>query len=159
MRSPGFKGLKPSSAIATRAARAASKKKNSKCEKLLKQILRRKGMRFSEGSKLTGKPDIVFPLYRVAIFCDGDFWHGRNLPERLKRLSNGHNSQYWVSKISTNVLRDRSVTRRLRRGGWTVLRYWESDILKRGDLIASRIERKLTRRMQRNQPSSKASFL
>jgi DNA mismatch endonuclease (patch repair protein) len=79
---------------------------------------------------LPGKPDIVFPRQRAAIFCDGDFWHGRNLEMRLARLVRGHNAPYWVDKIRTNVARDRLNTARLEEAGWRVLRLWETDILR-----------------------------
>jgi DNA mismatch endonuclease, patch repair protein len=76
---------------------------------------------------LPGKPDIVLRKQRIAIFCDGDFWHGRDLDERLRRLEAGHNSAYWVAKIRRNVERDRANDASLRAAGWMVLRFWESE--------------------------------
>jgi DNA mismatch endonuclease (patch repair protein) len=77
---------------------------------------------------LPGKPDIVIGKAKVAIFCDGDFWHGRNLKARLRKLGTGHNASYWVSKIQSNVKRDRKYKKSLQRDGWLVFRVWESDI-------------------------------
>ena len=79
---------------------------------------------------LPGRPDLVFPTHLVVIFCDGDFWHGRNLEDRLTKLGRGHNSVYWVEKVRRNVDRDRAQTRMLQQAGWTVLRFWETDVLR-----------------------------
>jgi DNA mismatch endonuclease (patch repair protein) len=87
----------------------------------------------------------VFPKARVAIFCDGDFWHGRDLPERLMRLSRGHNAIYWVSKVRRNVDRDRRQTFALEAAGWAVLRFWETNILRRPDDAADRVVAALQR--------------
>ena len=92
-----------------------------------------------DDDRLAGRPDVVFSVARVVVFCDGDFWHGRDLEARIGRLSGGHNAPYWVGKISGNVARDRKRNEELAAAGWTVLRFWESDILKNADEIASRI--------------------
>jgi DNA mismatch endonuclease (patch repair protein) len=65
---------------------------------------------------------------RVVIFCDGDFWHGRDIEERERRLAAGHNAAYWVAKIRANVARDKRHTAELEAQGWRVLRLWETDI-------------------------------
>lgn len=81
--------------------------------------------------KLPGKPDIVFTKYKVAIFCDGDFWHGNNWfirgKKSLKQELNGY-SEYWKNKILKNIERDDTDDKVLRAMGWTVIRIWESDI-------------------------------
>lgn len=74
------------------------------------------------------------------MFCDGDFWHGRDLDERLSRLRDGHNASYWVAKISTNVVRDRRVTSGLEEAGWLVLRFWEGDLRRSPAEIASQVK-------------------
>ena len=79
-------------------------------------------------ASLPGRPDLAVPAARLAVFCDGDFWHGRHLRRRLRKLAAGHNATYWVSKLRANVERDRKVNRLLRESGWTVLRFWESDL-------------------------------
>jgi G:T-mismatch repair DNA endonuclease (very short patch repair protein) len=63
------------------------------------------------------------------VFCDGDFWHGRDWLQRRRRLAKGSNAPYWLDKIATNRMRDRRVNRQIRRRGWTVVRIWETDIL------------------------------
>jgi len=78
---------------------------------------------------LPGKPDVVFPRARLAVFCDGDFWHGRDWESRLEKLQRGSNSTYWVAKIQANIERDLRHGQALRQLGWQVLRLWEKDIL------------------------------
>jgi DNA mismatch endonuclease, patch repair protein len=78
---------------------------------------------------LPGKPDIVFKRDRVAVFIDGDFWHGRNWVELKKKLGSRANSEYWIPKIRYNRNRDHEQTLALESAGWTVVRLWESDIL------------------------------
>lgn len=82
---------------------------------------------------------MVFRQARVAVFCDGDYWHGRDLEKRLAKLASGNNATYWVAKIESNVERDRRVTASLNDDGWLVLRYWETDIHKDVGGIASEI--------------------
>jgi DNA mismatch endonuclease (patch repair protein) len=88
---------------------------------------------------LPGKPDVVFARVRVAVFCDGDFWHGRRWRVRREKLSRGANGAYWVAKIEANIKRDRRNRRALRRLGWRVLRVWESEILRNPGEVAERV--------------------
>ena len=81
----------------------------------------------------------MFRRDRVAVFCDGDFWHGRDLSARLAKLAAGHNAPYWVAKIESNVARDRRNDAALRADGWLVLRYWESQVLRDAEEIAQSI--------------------
>lgn len=87
-------------------------------------------------ANVAGRPDVVFSRERVAVFCDGDFWHGRNLETRIAKLEKGHNAPYWIEKICGNVARDRRVTLQLETEGWTVLRFWETDVKKDASSIA-----------------------
>jgi DNA mismatch endonuclease (patch repair protein) len=123
-----FKGLSSSSAAAS-AVGKANQRTNTTPELLLKRALRARGVSGDRGSdKLPGKPDIVLNSRRIAIFVDGDFWHGRHWAKRKRRLAVGSNADYWVSKISRNKQRDRQVNAALRSIGWRVVRLWESDI-------------------------------
>ena len=127
---PSYKGLRPSSRQASTAARGSSKKRDTQCELVLRRALWRLGLRYRIAvPDLPGRPDIVFRAAKIAIFCDGDFWHGRNLEARVAKLSAGHNAPYWVAKIQRNVARDRAHDETLHRQGWTVLHLWETDIL------------------------------
>lgn len=72
----------------------------------------------------------MFVRERLAVFCDGDFWHGRNLDTRLRKLAGGHNAAYWVKKVRSNVERDERTSNALAESGWRVLRLWETDIIR-----------------------------
>lgn len=143
-----YKGLRAASERASRAARGASKKSNTKCEIVLRRALWARGLRYRiVRPDLTGKPDVIFMQAKVVVFCDGDFWHGRDLEKRLARLAEGHNPGYWLAKIQGNVARDRRLDEALRSDGWIVLRFWETDILKDAGSIADRIAGVVKERM------------
>lgn len=126
---PSYKGLRPASVRASVAARGSSRKTDTRCEVMLRQALWAAGCRYRKNAKdLPGRPDVIFPGSRVAVFCDGDFWHGRDWESRRQKLSRGTNSEYWLAKIQRNMERDRQNTQRLQEMGWTVLRFWESQI-------------------------------
>jgi DNA mismatch endonuclease, patch repair protein len=72
-----------------------------------------------------GTPDVVFVKYKLAIFLDSDFWHGRNYDKMAPRMNS-----FWRGKIERNMERDRQVNRQLRREGWTVLRFGEKEVKK-----------------------------
>jgi DNA mismatch endonuclease (patch repair protein) len=125
-----FRNLKSASAKASAAARGASKKGDTLPELLLRRALWRLGYRYRTNvAGLPGRPDIVFVRKKIAIFCDGDFWHGKDWSTRKKKLRRGHNSEYWIGKIGRNMRRDIQNQTELENLGWRVLRYWESDIL------------------------------
>lgn len=139
---PRFTGLKPASAKASRIAAATSNKRGTACERKLQRSVRKLGLRFrTHVSALPGCPDLVFNRARMAVFVDGDFWHGRNLAHQIAKLSTGHNGGYWVRKIRSNVARDRRVRRELRALGWRVVRLWETDIHAEPDRAAARVAR------------------
>ena len=126
---PSYAGFKPASATAIYVHSRGAKKTDTHCEQQLRGALFRLGLRFRKNVKtLPGVPDIVFPRHKLVVFCDGDFWHGKDWKKRKQRLANGTNSAYWVKKIDTNMARDRRHDALLRREGWTVLRVWESEI-------------------------------
>jgi DNA mismatch endonuclease (patch repair protein) len=121
-------------------AAASSRKEDTRCERLLRSALWRLGLRFHKNvASLAGKPDAVFARAKVAVFCDGDFWHGRNWEKRVARLKQGTNADYWTAKIAKNIERDHIYTQQLTEEGWKVLRFWERDILRDPDGIAVQI--------------------
>lgn len=141
---PRYSGFKPASAATSRAKRA-NRSQNTKAEMLLRKELWRAGLRYRlHASDLPGKPDIVFRRARVVVFCDGDFWHGRRWARQRKKLAAGVNAQYWLPKIAANVARDRRNNRMLREQGWTVVRLWETEILRTPAEAAASIIRILT---------------
>lgn len=84
-----------------------------------------KGIRYRKNIKvLSCRPDIVITKYKIAIFCDGDFWHGHYQDGSQTKV----NTKFWIDKIARNKERDLENDITLRDAGWTVLRFWESDI-------------------------------
>ncbi len=107
------------------------KNKDSKIEQVLRKALWEKGFRYRKNySKLPGKPDIVLTKYRIAIFCDSEFFHGKNFEDLKTQLIKSKNPDFWIRKIQRNIERDEEVNRLLRSMDWTVLRFWGKDILK-----------------------------
>lgn len=100
------------------------KGKDTSLELLVRSELHKRGMRFRKHVKeLPGKPDIVFTKAKVAIFIDGDFWHGFRFPSWEHKVSD-----FWKTKISKNRARDRKNFRTLRAMGWQVIRLWQHDV-------------------------------
>lgn len=144
---PSYKGRRSSSERATAAARGSSKKTDTRCELLLRRALWTAGFRYRKNvASLPGRPDIVFPGAKVAVFSDGDFWHGKDWEARRQKLKEGANSDYWVAQIQRNIDRDRANTERLREMGWTVLRVWESEIQQDLPAIVRRVAHLLLER-------------
>lgn len=105
---------------------------DTKPEIALRKALWVHGIRYRKNwNHLIGRPDMVLTRWHIAIFVDGDFWHG-NPTYRSKHVKT--NSAFWQAKIEGNIKRDREVTEALTEQGWIVLRFWESDIKK--DLAA-----------------------
>ena len=88
-----------------------------------------------------GKPDITFPVRKIAVFCDGDYWHGFNW--KVKKYEIKSNREFWYNKIEKTMQRDRLVTKTLRSQGWTVLRFWGHEIKKSSAQCALIIAEKL----------------
>lgn len=117
------------------------KSKNTKIEVKLCKALWNKGYRYRKNYKeLIGKPDIVLTKYKIAIFCDSEFFHGKDWRKQSLRLKNSNNSDYWIKKISNNIERDLEVDKELAYLGWTVIRFWGKDILKNADECVNVIE-------------------
>ena len=141
---PSYKGFVPASEAASRTKRA-NRKTDTAHEVLLRRELWRLGLRYRKYvANLPGHPDLVFRRARVLVFCDGDFWHGRDWPALRAKLLLRHNAGYWVAKIARNRERDRQHTALLKRQGWLVLRFWETDI-KKDPAAAARVVRDAVR--------------
>jgi DNA mismatch endonuclease Vsr len=126
------------------------KNKGSRMEQLMEAALRRVGLHPAKHPKMFGRPDFVFGPAMVAIFCDSHFWHGYNW--RVKRKEIRSNRSFWIQKIVQNMRRDRVVTSYLRKQGWTVLRFWEHQILQFPDRCTARIREALKAQASKNQP-------
>ncbi|MCI8924707.1 MAG: very short patch repair endonuclease [Lachnospiraceae bacterium] len=114
---------------------------NTNIEVKLRKALWEKGYRYRKNVKeLPGKPDIVLTKYRIAIFCDSEFWHGKDWEVLRPKLEKGSNPDFWVNKIERNRQRDSRINKELLFLGWTVIRFWGTDILKKTDECIEVIE-------------------
>lgn len=101
--------------------------KNTKPELRFRQELWKKGVRYRVNSRqLPGRPDVSIKKYRLAIFIDGEFWHGYNWDERKNSIKS--NREFWIPKIERNMQRDREVNHSLYEMGYTVFRFWSMEI-------------------------------
>lgn len=117
------------------------KGKNTSIELCLRKALWNKGIRYRKNyKKLSGKPDIAITKYKIAVFCDSEFFHGKDWEVLKPRLEAGNNAEYWVPKISRNRERDEEVNKELLFLGWTVIRFWGKEIKKNTDECIKVIE-------------------
>ena len=115
--------------------------KDTKPEETVRKYLFSQGFRYRKNvANLPGKPDIVLTKYKIAIFCDGEFFHGKDWEVLKPRLEKGNNSEYWLAKISRNRERDDEINKKLLFMGWTVIRFWGKDIKKNTDECVQVIE-------------------
>ncbi len=107
------------------------KSSNTVIELMLRKALWKKGYRYRKNVRnLPGKPDIVIGKYKIAIFCDGEFFHGKDWDNLKIKLKNSDNGEFWIKKISRNIEHDNEVNKALTCLGFTVLRFWGKDIKK-----------------------------
>jgi DNA mismatch endonuclease (patch repair protein) len=126
---------------------SAVRGRDTRPEIALRRALHAKGLRFRvQYRSVRGRPDVAFPTRRIAVFVDGDFWHGnawrlrgdRSLKSQFARW---RNTDFWLAKIRSNIARDHKVTRELTCAGWTVIRFWESDVVKDLNACVSKVLR------------------
>ena len=112
--------------------------KNTKPELAFRKALYAAGYRYRiDYKKLIGKPDILLKKYKTAIFIDGEYWHGHNWQERKPKVKT--NREFWIAKIERNMQRDREVNSELERLGYTVFRFWETEIKKELDSCLQKV--------------------
>jgi DNA mismatch endonuclease (patch repair protein) len=98
-------------------------------EVLLRKALWHEGIRYRKNIKtLPGKPDIAITKYKIAIFCDGELWHGKDWENKKQKIKT--NRDYWIKKIERNMERDIENEKKLENMGWTVIRFWGKEIKK-----------------------------
>ncbi|HEY8559458.1 MAG TPA: very short patch repair endonuclease [Pyrinomonadaceae bacterium] len=120
----------------------AIKSTGSKIETILAKALWSKGFRYRKNDKtVTGKPDFTFKRLKIAIFVDGEFFHGKDWEIRKHDLKSNH--EFWFAKIERNMKRDQEVNEKLISQGWTVLRFWGRDIKKNLENCLSVIEQEI----------------
>jgi DNA mismatch endonuclease (patch repair protein) len=113
--------------------------KNTSIEIDIQRALRKRKIKYSHHLRvLPGSPDIIIKQKKIAVFIDGDFWHGWRYPQWKHKLK-----KYWKYKIETNRKRDQRNIRKLRRMNWAVIRLWEHQIKKDVDGCTERIVEKL----------------
>lgn len=117
------------------------KSTGGKAEELLAKRLWHEGIRYYKNyKKLPGKPDIAITKYKIAVFVDGEFWHGYDW-ENQKRTRIKTNREYWIPKIEKNIERDNIVNQKLVEQGWTVIRLWEKhEVFKDVDQCVEKIK-------------------
>lgn len=104
--------------------------KDTSIEVTLRKALWAKGYRYRKNYKaIPGRPDIVLTKYKIAIFCDSEFFHGKDWEVLKPRLLKGKNPDYWIAKIERNMERDIEKDQALLHEGWTVIHFWGKDIL------------------------------
>lgn len=105
----------------------AIRSKDTKEEILLAKALWHRGHRYRKNSKsVFGRPDLTFKKHKIAIFVDGEFFHGYNWDEKKDKIKS--NREYWIPKIERNIKRDTEVNQHLLANGWSVIRFWSSYI-------------------------------
>ena len=120
----------------------AIKSKDTQIEVVLRKALWNKGIRYRKNMRLYNcHPDIVITKYKIAVFCDGDFWHGNT----LEKYDVKTNTKFWHEKIKRNVERDLENTIELRDNGWIVMRFWESEILNKLEDCVSEVVDSITK--------------
>lgn len=125
----------------------AIRSKDTTIELRLRKALWDHGVRYRKNyNKLIGKPDIAITKYKIAVFCDSDYWHGYDWENRSQRIKS--NRDYWVPKIERNMERDREVTSVLQSEGWLVLRFWEWQIRKHLDECVEAVLQSIEARKQ-----------
>lgn len=120
----------------------AIKSKNTKMEVKLAKELWSRGYRFRRNSKFVfGKPDFSLKKYKIAVFVDSEYFHGKNWEAEKYRIKT--NRDFWWQKIEGNIRRDQIVNEELKKTGWKVLRFWTEDVKKNCDFCLLSIEQKI----------------
>jgi len=119
------------------------KRSGSKIEKVMASILRKKKLRYRRQVILIGHPDFELVDKKVLIFCDSSFWHGRRMNE-LNETAFTRNKEFWMKKLTDNKKRDMRTNRALRKQGWKVLRFWDTDILKKPQKVIRKLDREIS---------------
>ena len=108
--------------------------KDTSIEITLRKALWNKGYRFRKNYKeIPGSPDICLTKYKIAIFCDSEFFHGKDWNILKPKVEKGNNGEYWAKKIQENIDRDNEIDKKLLFLGWTVIHFWGKDILRNTD--------------------------
>lgn len=125
------------------------KSSGSKIEIKIGKAIWKKGFRYRKNDKTVfGKPDFTLKKYKLAIFADSEFWHGKNW--RVRKYDHKSNKKFWIKKIEGNIKRDKLVNKTLKRNGWIVLRFWGKEIENNLDKCISIFEKKINEIKRKN---------
>ncbi|NCP85192.1 MAG: very short patch repair endonuclease [Flavobacteriales bacterium CG_4_10_14_0_8_um_filter_32_5] len=125
----------------------AVKSKGSKIETMLGKEIWKRGLRYRKNNKsVFGKPDFTFKKYKIAVFCDSEFWHGKEWETR--KHEHKSNVDFWYKKIERNIERDVEVNKQLKAEGWEVLRFWGKEIEKNLFLCVKKVEQAINAKKQ-----------
>ena len=116
------------------------KSRGTRLEERMESMLRELGVKYQKQLNLQGKPDFRIHGTNVLIFCDSSFWHGRREKE-ITGEAFRKNREFWEEKLIENRKRDARNNRALRKSGWSVQRFWDTDILKKPDKVMNRLRR------------------
>ena len=115
--------------------------KDTSIEIILRKALWAQGIRYRTNYKgIPGSPDIAITKYKIAIFCDSEFFHGKDWEVKRPKIENGTNGNYWVKKIERNIQRDIEKDRALENLGWRVIHFWGKDITKKTEQCVRVVE-------------------
>lgn len=132
-----FEGVDPT----RRRVMQAIRSKDTKPEVLLRKALWHRGYRYRKNYKrLPGSPDIYLSKYKLCIFIDSEFFHGKEYKNLVERLKKGKRADYWVNKINKNVQRDAENEAELHGNGYQVLRFWGNDVIKNLEICVRTVE-------------------
>ncbi len=125
----------------------AIKSKGTKIEELLAKALWQNGLRYRRNNKkVFGKPDFTFRKYKIAIFCDSEYFHGKDWETQKHRIKT--NQEFWQKKIEGNIVRDKLVNETLKKEGWTVIRFWGDQIKKDISSCVTKVENAICERKE-----------
>jgi len=116
------------------------KSRGTSLEKCMEKMLRSESIKYQKQPEIKGNPDFRIKNTNVLIFCDSSFWHGRREKEVTGKAFR-RNRSLWVEKLTKNKIRDERNNRILRRAGWSVWRFWDTDILKKPEKVKNRLRR------------------
>jgi len=121
----------------------AVKSKGTKPEVILSKTLWHLGYRYRKNNKTVfGKPDLTFKKYKLAVFVDSEFFHGKDWQIRKHNIKS--NQEFWHKKIERNIERDEKVNEFLSNSGWKILRFWDKEIIKNLDVCIDKIIKQLS---------------
>lgn len=121
----------------------AVKSKGTKPEVMLSKALWNLGYRYRKNNKTVfGKPDLTFKKYKLTVFVDSEFFHGKDWQVRKHDIKS--NQEFWHKKIERNIERDKEVNKFLSNSGWKILRFWDKEIIKNLDVCIDKIIKQLS---------------